>query len=96
MRLPTLLRSLLLVFWGRVRIVPVVEVMFLDVLDHWPRQQILDAHVPLEEHPDLGTAHVVLDHLRDDVDVVLPRLQAGQSLVHVRAATFYDHLHGFC
>lgn len=40
--------------------------------------------------PDLRAAHVILEHLLDDVDIVPPALQARQRLVDVRARSFDD------
>lgn len=40
--------------------------------------------------PDLRTAHVILEHLLDDMDVSPPPLQARKSLVDVRACPLDD------
>ena len=67
-----------------------VEVMLLDVVDDRVRDEIPHAHLASQKQTDLGAADIVLDQLLDDVDVVLPRLQARQGFVDVGPAAFHD------
>ena len=51
---------------------------------------VANTHIPLDMQTDLCAAHVVLEHLLDDMDVLPPSLQARQRLVDVRASPLND------
>lgn len=64
--------------------------MLLNIMDDRDRDKISNTHLTSQEETDLGATDIVLDELLDDVDVVLPRLQAGQSLVDIGATAFHN------
>lgn len=51
---------------------------------------VANTHVPLDMQPDLRAAHVILEHLLDDMNVPPPPLQARQRLVDVRPRPLDD------
>ena len=50
--------------------------MLLDITDDGHGDEVANAHFTAQEQSDLGAAHVILDELLDDMDVLLPWLQA--------------------
>lgn len=64
--------------------------MLLDVRDDGRGEQVAHGEPALEEEPDLRRRHVVLDELRDEVDVVPPAREVLDRLVDVRARALDD------
>lgn len=64
--------------------------MLRDVRIHRRRNQIPHTHLSSQEQANLGTAHVILNQLLNDMDIIFPRLQVCQRLVDVRARAFDD------
>jgi ribosome assembly protein YihI (activator of Der GTPase) len=64
--------------------------VLLNVMDDRHRDEIAHTHLTPQKETDLGAADIVLDELLDDIDIVLPRLQAGQGLINIGAAALYD------
>lgn len=60
--------------------------MLVNVADDRLRNEIPDTHLSSEKQTDFRAADIVLDKLRNYVDILLPWLQAGDSLINVRAA----------
>ena len=52
-----------------------IEMVLFNVVDDWDRNQVADTHLTSQEQSDLCAAHVVLDELLDDIDVVFPWLK---------------------
>jgi hypothetical protein len=49
--------------------------VLLNVMNDGDGDKIANAHLTPEEKSDLGAAHVILDELLDNVDILLPWLQ---------------------
>jgi hypothetical protein len=67
-----------------------IQVVLLNVVDDWDRNEIANTHLTAQEEPNLGTADVVLNELLDDMNVVLPGLQAGQGFIDISTTAFND------
>lgn len=90
---PSCLLPLLAFLIGRAVIF--VEMVLLDIVDYRNGNQVAHAHLTPQEKSNLGAADVVLDELLDDVDVLLPGLQAGKRLVNIGATALHnERLHG--
>lgn len=76
--------------WDGDGIFLLIEAVLLNIPDHVIRREVVDAHLPPQEQPDLGTRDLIRDHLGDVVDLVLPLLEAGQRLVDVGACPLND------
>jgi hypothetical protein len=50
--------------------------VLLNIMDHGHGNQVANAHFTAQEESDLGAAHVILNELLDNVDILLPWLQA--------------------
>ena len=55
--------------------------MFVDVVDNFVGNVVADALTALAEEADLGRRHIVLDELRDNVDVISVLLEADKGIV---------------
>jgi len=72
------------------RAVIFVEMVLLDIVDYRYGNQVAHTHLTPQKQSNLGAADVILDELLDDMDVLLPGLQAGKSLVNIGAAALHD------
>jgi hypothetical protein len=57
---------------GRRGIILSVQVILLDVRHYWRREEISYGKTPLQEETDFSGRDVVLNELRDHMDVVSP------------------------
>lgn len=67
-----------------------IQMVLLNVVDDWDRNEIANTHLTAQEEPNLGAADIILNELLDDMDVVLPGLQAGQGFIDVGTTAFND------
>jgi len=67
-----------------------VQASPLDMIDDWVGDKISHTHIPFNMQPDLRTAHIVLEHLLYDVDVLPPLLQSRERPDDIRSMSF-DH-----
>ena len=87
-RCATALASLLgLVLVSAARAILVVEAVVLNVLDDGLWDEVANAHVALAEKSNLCAGNVILDQLLHDVNVVLPLLEGGESLINVGSSS---------
>jgi hypothetical protein len=83
-------RSSLLPFLALLHTVILIEMVLLDIVNDGDGDEVADTHLTPEEESDLGATDIILDELLDNVDIVLPGLQTGQSLIDV-CATALDN-----
>ena len=72
---------------GRGRVVLLIQPILFDVRHYWRRQQIPHGEPSLQEQTDFGGRDVILNQLRDHVDVVSPPCKSIGRLVHVGSRT---------
>ena len=84
--------ALLWVIVGRrvVGVFVLVQAILLDIVDDCVRKQVPNRETSSQEKANLGTRYIVLNQLRDEIDVVLPSGKAVGGLIHTRASTLYD------
>jgi hypothetical protein len=61
--------------------------VLLNIVNDGDRDEVAHTHLTSEEESDLGATNIILDELLDNVNIVLPGLQAGQSLIDICATT---------
>jgi hypothetical protein len=64
--------------------------VMLNIVNDGDRDKVAHTHLTPEEESNLGAANIILDELLDNVDIVLPGLQTGQSLIDI-CATALDN-----
>ena len=72
------------------RAVILIQMVLLNVMDDGDWNEIANTHLTAQEEPNLGAADIILNELLDNMDVVLPGLQAGQGFIDISTTALND------